>query len=300
MTATVAATVDKKSERRLAQKKARQRFMRAMFSRRIVLFGAAGTLFFVLVALLAPLVSPHDPNEIDMLNKFAALSAEHLLGTDFYGRDLLSRLIYGTRVSILTGVLSTLFAAVIGVFIGMLAAFYGGAVDKLIVAGCDTFSAIPGTALAMALLAVIGGGMFNMAIIICITTIPGFIRMMRASAMTIMGTDYILAAKLSGENKLKIMFQHVLPNSISPIIVMATQTVGGSIMMESGLSFLGIGIKVPTASWGSIINEARPYLMTSPLYVLAPCICLAVLIISLNLLGDGVRDAMDPNLRGEV
>lgn len=274
--------------------------MRAMFSRRIVLFGAAGTLFFVLVALLAPLVSPHDPNEIDMLNKFAALSAEHLLGTDFYGRDLLSRLIYGTRVSILTGVLSTLFAAVIGVFIGMLAAFYGGAVDKLIVAGCDTFSAIPGTALAMALLAVIGGGMFNMAIIICITTIPGFIRMMRASAMTIMGTDYILAAKLSGENKLKIMFKHVLPNSISPIIVMATQTVGGSIMMESGLSFLGIGIKVPTASWGSIINEARPYLMTSPLYVLAPCICLAVLIISLNLLGDGVRDAMDPNLRGEV
>ena len=169
MTATVAATVDKKSERRLAQKKARQRFMRAMFSRRIVLFGAAGTLFFVLVALLAPLVSPHDPNEIDMLNKFAALSAEHLLGTDFYGRDLLSRLIYGTRVSILTGVLSTLFAAVIGVFIGMLAAFYGGAVDKLIVAGCDTFSAIPGTAPAMALLAVIGGGMFNMAIIICIS-----------------------------------------------------------------------------------------------------------------------------------
>lgn len=275
-----------------------KRFLGAMFSRKIVIIGAAGTLLFVLISLFAPLLAPYDPDEVDILQKFAPMSAAHLLGTDLYGRDLLSRLIYGTRVSILTGVIATLLAAVIGGFLGMVAAFYGGVVDKVLVAGCNTFMAIPGTALAMALISLLGGGMLNMAVILCITSIPSMLRMMRASSMTVMNNDYILAAKLSGENKLKIMTKHVLPNSISPMIVSATQSVGTSIMMESGLSFLGIGIKIPTASWGSIINEARPYLMTAPLYVLAPCVCLALLIISLNLLGDGVRDALDPSLRG--
>jgi len=299
---TMENNVELQRKQELRRKKAqeRKRFLHAMFSRRIVVIGAIGTLLFVFIALFAPLLTTHDPNEVDLLHKFAKASSEHWLGTDFYGRDLYSRLIYGTRVSILTGVLSTLFAAAIGSFLGMLAAYYGGAVDKVIIAGCDTFSAIPGTALAMALIALLGGGMMNMAVIICITAIPGFVRMMRASAMSIMSSDYILAARLSGENKLKVMYKHVFPNSVSPIIVMATQAVGGSIMMESGLSFLGIGIHIPTASWGSIINEARPYLLTSPLYVLSPCICLALLIISLNLLGDGVRDAMDPNLRGTL
>lgn len=275
-----------------------KRFFRAMFSRKIVVIGAIGTGLFVLIAIFAPLIAPYDPDEVDILSKFAPMSAEHLLGTDLYGRDLLSRLIYGTRVSILTGVIATLMAAVIGGFLGMVAAYYGKTVDRVLVAGCNTFMAIPGTALAMALISLLGGGMLNMAVILCITTIPGMFRMMRASSMSVMSNDYILAAKLSGESKLKIMVKHVLPNSISPMIVSATQSVGTSIMMESGLSFLGIGIKIPTASWGSIINEARPYLMTVPLYVLAPCICLALLIISLNLLGDGIRDALDPSLRG--
>lgn len=277
-----------------------RKFLHTMFARKIVIFGAVGTLLFILVAIFAPVIATHDPNETDILHKFAGVSAEHWLGTDSFGRDLFSRIVYGTRVSILTGVMATMMAAIIGCLLGMVASFYGGAVDKILIAGCDTFMAIPGTALAMALLAVVGSGMYNMAVILCVTAIPGFLRMMRASSMSIMNTDYILAAKLSGENKFKIMLKHVLPNSISPIIVMASQSVGGSIMMESGLSFLGIGIKIPTASWGSIINEARPYLMTSPLYVLAPCGCLALLIISLNLLGDGIRDAMDPTLRGEV
>lgn len=300
MSAQALAPVEQDRKQLLRQQRKRdlRRFFHTMFSRRIVILGVVGTGFFLLVAIFAPLIAPYDPNEVDILNKFSGMSADHWLGTDAYGRDLFSRIVFGTRVSILTGVIATLMAAVIGCLLGMIASFYGGVVDKLMIAGCDTFMAIPGTALSMALLSLMGGGMLNMAVILCITTIPGMLRMMRASSLSVMSSDYILAAKLSGENKLKIMVKHVLPNSISPIIVMTSQSVGTSIMMESGLSFLGIGIKIPTASWGSIINEARPYLMTAPLYVLAPCICLALLIISLNLLGDGIRDAMDPSLRG--
>lgn len=300
MSAQTLAPVEQDRKQLLRQQRKRdlRRFFHTMFSRRIVILGVVGTGFFLLVAIFAPLIAPYDPNEVDILNKFSGMSADHWLGTDAYGRDLFSRIVFGTRVSILTGVIATLMAAVIGCLLGMIASFYGGVVDKLMIAGCDTFMAIPGTALSMALLSLMGGGMLNMAVILCITTIPGMLRMMRASSLSVMSSDYILAAKLSGENKLKIMIKHVLPNSISPIIVMTSQSVGTSIMMESGLSFLGIGIKIPTASWGSIINEARPYLMTAPLYVLAPCICLALLIISLNLLGDGIRDAMDPSLRG--
>lgn len=300
MSAQALAPVEQDRKQLLRQQRKRdlRRFFHTMFSRRIVILGVVGTGFFLLVAIFAPLIAPYDPNEVDILNKFSGMSADHWLGTDAYGRDLFSRIVFGTRVSILTGVIATLMAAVIGCLLGMIASFYGGVVDKLMIAGCDTFMAIPGTALSMALLSLMGGGMLNMAVILCVTAIPGMLRMMRASSLSVMSSDYILAAKLSGENKLKIMVKHVLPNSISPIIVMTSQSVGTSIMMESGLSFLGIGIKIPTASWGSIINEARPYLMTAPLYVLAPCICLALLIISLNLLGDGIRDAMDPSLRG--
>ena len=276
-----------------------KRFLRSLFSRRIVIVGAAGTLFFVLIGVFAPLIATHDPNAIDAGAQMVGSSAAHWLGTDFYGRDLFSRLVYGTRVSLLTGVIATLMATAIGSFLGMSAAFYGGILDKILMRRCDAFNAIPQIAISMSLITIFGGGMINMAIILCIGGIPPVLRMMRASSLTVLSSDYVLAAKLSGQSKLKIMLRHVLPNGISPIIVMATQSVGMTIMMESGLSFLGVGIKVPTASWGSIINEARPYLMTAPLYVLAPCVCLALLIISLNLLGDGIRDALDPSLRGE-
>lgn len=278
-----------------------KRFLRSMISRRIVLLGMIGTTFFVLVALFAPLIATHDPNAVgEATEMLLDASREHLLGTDFMGRDLFSRLVYGARVSLLTGVLATLLATVIGSFLGMVAAYFGGVIDKVLMGACETFNAIPQIAISMSLIALFGGGMGNMALILCIGCIPGVLRMMRASALSIMNQDYILAAKLSGQSKLKIMYMHVFPNSVSPIIVMFTQTVGMTIMMESGLSFLGVGIKIPTASWGSIINEARPYLLLHPLYVLAPCACLALLIISLNLLGDGVRDALDPSLRGEV
>ncbi|MDL2301069.1 ABC transporter permease [Lachnospiraceae bacterium OttesenSCG-928-D06] len=278
-----------------------KRFMSTLIGRKIVIVGIIGTSFFAILALLAPLIATHNPNVLsgspgDIL---LGISKEHLLGTDYLGRDLFSRLVYGARVSILTGVIATFAATAIGTFLGMIAAYFGGITDKLLMGACETFNAIPQIAISMALISVLGGGMLNMALILCLGGIPASLRMMRASSLAIMNQDYIMSAKLAGQSRLKIMYKHVFPNSISPIIVMATQRVGMTIMMESGLSFLGVGLKIPTASWGSIINEARPYLLMSPLSVLAPCACLAVLIISLNLLGDGLRDALDPSLRGE-
>ncbi len=293
-------TPEEKTAKRQKTIKNIKRFVRTMFSRKIVLIGLVGTLFFALIAIFAPIIATHDPNAVGAFDeKLLGASTQHILGTDFLGRDLFSRLVYGARVSLLTGVIATLAGAIIGSFLGMVAAYFGGWVDKLLLGYCQTFSAIPQIAVSMTLITMFGGGMINMAIIMCITIIPGMLRMMRASALSIMNQDYILAAKLSGQSKLKILYKHVLPNSVSPIIVSATQSVGMTILMESGLSFLGVGIKIPTASWGSIINEARPYLLSNPMYVLWPCICLGILIISLNLLGDGVRDALDPSLRGE-
>lgn len=293
-------TIEEKKKKRADRVKSFKRFIRTMFSRKIVVIGFCGTMFFALMAIFAPVIATHDPNAIGTYaDKLLGASPEHLLGTDYMGRDLFSRIVYGARVSLLTGIIATMMAVLIGTFLGMAAAFFGGWVDKVLLGYCQTFSAVPQIAVSMTLITLFGGGMVNMAIIMCISMIPGMLRMMRASAMSIMSQDYILASKLSSQSKLKIMYKHVLPNSISPIIVSATQSVGMTIMMESGLSFLGVGIKIPTASWGSIINEARPFLLNSPLYVLAPCVCLGILIISLNLLGDGIRDALDPSLRGE-
>lgn len=276
-----------------------RKFFRTLFSRKIVIVGFVGTLFFVLVALLAPLIAAQDPNALTKAGRLGKASAEHWFGTDFIGRDLFARIVYGTRVSLLTGVISVLLSAFIGVFLGMCAAYFGGIVDKLLLGFCEVFNSIPSIALCLTLISMFGGGMLNMALILCFVSIPGFLRMMRASSLSIMNADYILAERLAGQTKLKIMYKHILPNAVSPIIVMSTQMIGVTVMMESGLSFLGVGISIPMASWGSIISEARPYLLTNPGYVMIPCACLALLIISLNILGDGIRDALDPALRGE-
>ncbi len=273
-------------------------FLRRMTSRKIVIIGMAGTLFFILLAVFAPVIATHNPNEQSLMEELADPSAEHILGTDMLGRDLFSRVVYGSRVSLIIGVTSVLAAMTVGTLLGMLAAYNGGIVDALLMRFCDAFRAIPQIAITTALVAIYGRSIFSMAMIMGLSAVPGFIRMMRASSLSTIGSEYVLSARLLGEHPLKVMLKHIFPNSVSPIIIMATQAIGGTIMMESGLSFLGIGISVPTASWGTMVNEARPYLLTHPIYAAAPCVCIALLIISLNLLGDGVRDALDPTLRG--
>ena len=246
------------------------------------------------------MISPYDPNAISIRERSQGPSAAHLLGTDEYGRDVLSRIIYGGRVSLVVGVLAVIIACVIGTLMGMVAGYFGGWVDDVISRVAEAIRVIPQVVLAIALCAVFGGGIMNLSIILGISNLTVYIRMMRSQVMSIKERDYIMAGKLQGNSSLRLMMKHILPNSISPIIVTMTQQIGGTILAEAGLSFLGLGISVPTASWGSLVSGGRAYLLTNPVYSLAPGIAIALLVICLNTLGDGVRDALDPRLRGEV
>lgn len=289
-----AESVKKGSEKKI------RRFFKALFARKIVIVGFVGMLFFVFIAVFADVLAPYDPNETDFMSSLSGMSREHLLGTDSFGRDTLSRIIYGSRVSLMVGVVSVLVAAVIGTLLGTAAAYFGGWCDTLIMRFCEALYAIPGTVLSLSLIAVFGGGFGNLALILGLTSIPGFIRMMRSSALSVKGLDYVVASRLQGNTGFGTMVKHIIPNAVSPIIVMSTQMVAITIMIEAGLSFMGVGIIVPTASWGSMINDSRNYIMVNPIYALAPGAALALLSISLNILGDGIRDAMDPRLNGEL
>ncbi|MCI8663075.1 MAG: ABC transporter permease [Hungatella sp.] len=274
--------------------------IKTLFARKVAMFSAVVVVLFILLAVFAPVIAPYDPNYADFASFLQGPSGTHLLGTDNYGRDVLSRIIYGTRVSLIIGVLAVMIACVIGTFFGMVAGYFGGIVDDVISRLMEAIRAIPQIILAMALTAVFGSGIRNLAIILGISSMAGYVRMMRGQVLTIKEADYIMAGKLQGNKDFRLMFKHILPNSISPIIVMMTQQVGSTILSEAGLSFLGLGISAPTASWGSMVSEGRLFLMQNPVFALTPGICVAVLVICLNMFGDGVRDALDPRLRGEV
>lgn len=274
--------------------------LKTLFSRKMVCFSAIVVSLFLLVAVFAPLLSPYDPNFADFAAFLQGPGKAHLLGTDNYGRDVLSRIIYGTRVSLIIGVLAVVIACVVGTFFGMAAGYFGGLIDDIITRIMEAIRAIPQIILAMSLTAVFGSGIRNLAIILGISSMAGYVRMMRGQVLTIKESDYIMAGKLQGNGSFRLMFKHILPNSISPIIVMMTQQVGQTILAEAGLSFLGLGISAPTASWGSMVSDGRLFLLQNPVFALTPGICVAVLVICLNMFGDGVRDALDPRLRGEV
>lgn len=274
--------------------------VKTLFARKVARVSAIVVGLFILTAIFAPIIAPYDPNYADFAAYLQGPNKQHLLGTDNYGRDVLSRIIFGTRVSLIIGVFAVMIACAIGTFLGMIAGYFGGIVDDVITRLMEAVRAIPQIILAMALTAVFGSGIRNLAIILGISSMAGYVRMMRGQVLTIKQSDYIMAGKLQGNKNFRLMFRHILPNSISPIIVMMTQQVGSTILAEAGLSFLGLGISAPTASWGSMVSEGRLFLLQNPVFALTPGICVAVLVISLNMFGDGVRDALDPRLRGEV
>lgn len=271
-----------------------------MFDRKMVRVGAVGVALFILIAIFAGVIAPHDPNATDVSAILQTPNKVHLLGTDQYGRDTLSRIIYGSRISLIIGVLAVSISCVAGLTIGLISAYFGGWVDMIIMRLCEVVISIPAIMINIALIAIFGNTIYDLAVILGISTIPGYIRMMRAMALNIRRSDYVQVAQMQGARSFYIMLRHVLPNSISPLLVMMMTNVGTTILAEAGLSFLGIGITIPIASWGSMVNQGRAYLISNPILAIAPGLCVSLLVICLNTLGDGVRDAIDPRLRGEV
>jgi peptide/nickel transport system permease protein len=226
------------------------------------------------------------------------MSREHLLGTDHLGRDILARIIYGTRISLTVGVLTAfLGSATIGTAVGLIAGYYGGRVDNIIMRVIDIMMAFPGVLLAILIMATLGQGLFNMMIALSIFSIPAVARVTRGSTLAQKERDFILAAHCIGISNTRIMFRHILPNCLAPIIVMSTLRVATVILAAASLSFIGLGAKPPTPEWGAMINDGRWYLRQAPQLMIVPGIAILITVLSINFVGDALRDAMDPHLR---
>ncbi|SHI14514.1 peptide/nickel transport system permease protein [Sporobacter termitidis DSM 10068] len=292
-------------ETRLKAKKRRKQNIRYFFT---VLFGR-GILakisfvlvcIFILVAVFCPLLTSYTPFQQELSNALKGASPQHLLGTDNLGRDLFTRIVYGARFSLSIGLLSSVWALVIGVALGLAAGYFGGIFGGLVMRLMDAQLSIPPLILALCLAAVFGGAVFSISLIIGISAVPGYVRVIYGQVLSLREYDYVEAARLIGQGNFKILFKHLLPNCFPTIIVMFTMGVGTAIMIESGLAYLGIGIKAPTPSWGVMIFEGYKYIFSSPHLALWPGIMLMLLIISLSVVGDGLRDALDPKLRGKL
>ena len=241
-----------------------RKFLKALFSRKIVAIAVVGVLIFILLAVFASIITSFDPNATNAKDILAKPSLQHWLGTDQFGRDTLTRLIYGTRVSLIVGVLAVAIACCIGTVLGLCAAYFGGWVDIIIMRCSDSLMSIPMIMIALALIAIMGPGITNLAVILSISTISGYIRLMRGQALSVKESDYVKAGQIQGGKSIYMMLRHILPNSISPIIIMMTQQIGFAILMEAGLSFIGVGVSIPIASWGTMVADGKNYLMAEP------------------------------------
>ncbi len=270
------------------------RALRRLARRRGALVGACVVVFFVLVAILAPWLAPYDPLATSWSAIRKAPSAAHWFGTDEIGRDVLSRVIYGARASLLAGVVSVSIAIGFGVPIGLLAGYAGRWPDALVSRMTDAMLATPFLILAIALAAFLGPSLTNAMIAIGISATPIFVRLTRAQVLTVKVEDYVEAARAVGNSHLRIAVRHVLPNVVPPLIVQSTLAIAAAVIAEASLSFLGLGQQPPAPSWGSMLNTAKNYVENAPWMAVWPGVSIFLLVLSFNLLGDGLRDALDP------
>jgi peptide/nickel transport system permease protein len=277
-----------------------RRLARVFFRRKLAVVGLVIVLGMIIVAIFAPLIAPHDPYATDLDIKLLHPSSEHWLGTDSVGRDTFSRVVYGTRTSLIVGICAVALGAIIGQLLGLLAGFFGGWVSTIIMRLIDAMMAIPMIVLALVISSVLGGGIKNVIIALAIGGIPGQCRMMCAQTMSVKQNDYILAGRTIGVGNWRMMLRHVYPNAFAPCLVLMTIGMGATILAEAGLSFLGAGIDAPTAAWGSMIRAGYKYLLTNPLLSIAPGIFIMLTVFGFNMFGDGLRDALDPHLRGTI
>ncbi|MBQ9614501.1 MAG: ABC transporter permease [Lachnospiraceae bacterium] len=259
-----------------------------------------GVGLFVLIVLfcvLGPLFSKYDVNGIDLMNMYAGPSKEHLLGCDSMGRDMLTRLMYGGRYSLLIGICASLFGALLGIVFGSIAGYAGGKVETFIMRVMDIWTALPGMMLCILVSNVLGTGFFPTVIALTIGSIPGTVRMIRGQILTERSKEYIEAARTINCSDFSIMFRHLLPNVVQPVIVTTTMGIGSTMMMAASLSFIGLGIQPPNPEWGAMLSDGRAYIRSYPHMIMVPGIAIALTVFAINLLGDGVRDALDPKLR---
>jgi peptide/nickel transport system permease protein len=252
---------------------------------------------FLFTALLAPLLAPYDPIAQTLVDRRQPPSAQYLLGTDDLGRDMLSRIIFGTRKSLQVGIVSVSMAIVVGALIGALAGYLGGWFDTLVMRVMDVMLAFPALLLAIAIVTILGPGLMNMLYAIAVVSIPAYARIVRASVLGMRGSDFVLAAHSIGLRPMRILFRHVLPNCLTPLIVQGTLGIGTAILDAAGLSFLGLGAQPPTPEWGAMLGQGRFAVFSAPHIVIFPGIAIMLTVLGFNLLGDGLRDALDPRLR---
>ena len=277
-----------------------RRFRRVFFQRRMVIFGLFILLILGFTAIFADWLAPYDPYKQDLNNILLQPSKAHLLGTDAIGRDTLSRLIYGTRTALTVGFLAMAISASIGVTLGIIAGYFGGITNIVIMRFTDVLMPFPMIVLALLIAALLGGGIHNVILALGIATVPVYTRVTCGMALSIRENDYIMAERAMGASHMRMIMRHVLPNAFPPIIVVITLQLGFLILSEASLSFLGIGIEPPGAAWGAMVNEGYRYLVKLPILSFAPGAAIMLVVFAFNMVGDALRDALDPRLRGTL
>lgn len=273
------------------------RFMRKLLRRPAATAGVVIILAFVGIALFAPVLAPYDPDEINTKLRRTGPSAQHIMGTDELGRDVFSRVIFGARVSLMVGLISIGIALSAGTMLGVVAGYFGRGVDSLIMRVTDVMLAFPGILLAITVVAILGPGLFNVMIAVGIEAIPAYTRTARASTLSVREQEFVVGARAMGAGHPRLLVRYVFPNIISPLIVLATIGVAGSILAAAGLSYLGLGAQPPTAEWGAMLSGGRKYVREAWWMATFPGIAIMLVVLALNLVGDGLRDILDPRLR---
>lgn len=296
----MAAVMDSSLYKTPARYSERRRIIKVFFGRKLAVIGLVLIVLLIVTAIFAPWLAPYSPDASNVAQRFQGPSLNHWLGTDSIGRDILSRVIFGARTSLLVGIGAVGMATLIGQTLGLLAGYFGGLVYHIIMRLIDAMMAIPMILIAMILASVLGGGIRNVILALGVGMISGHCRMMCAQVLSIKQNDYILAGRTVGMGNLRLMLSEILPNAYSPLLVLITIGLGSAILVEASLSYLGIGIPITTPSWGGMVNDGQKYLFTNPIIAFAPGMAIMLTVFGFNMTGDGLRDALDPRLRGVI
>lgn len=261
------------------------------------MFGLVVIALLILIAICADFITPYNYDEQNIVNKFLTPSAEHWFGTDQFGRDIFTRVVYGTRISLTVGFIAVGIGAVIGGLLGAVAAFYGGFVDSIVMRFIDIMMAIPGILLSISISATLGPGLINCMIAIGVSSVPVYARVLRSSILSVRSQEYIEAARIIGAGDMRIILRHLIPNAMAPVIVQMSLQIAGAILTAASLSFIGLGVQPPTPEWGEMLNAGRAYIRDYPHVIMFPGLAIMLTVFSINCFGDGLRDALDPRLK---